>query len=300
MLAVTVTKWIETKFTLLTMDIKITDYIEIVLLAMLIYYVLVWIQKTKAWSLLKGVGMILVFYLIVVFCEFDTIEMLLKQFSSAGLVAVMILFQPEMRRVLEIVGDNNFLKKWFPLDASKEQGMRFSDETIDAIVNATFELGQNKTGALMVVEQNIALDEFVKTGIDLDAQVSMPLLIQIFEHNTPLHDGAVIIRGNRILAATCYLPLSHNDQISKALGTRHRAGIGISEITDSITIIASEETGKVSIAVGGQLISDIDSASLRSKLMFIQKKSIDVKRFRLWKKGKLKRNEEEADKQSDS
>ncbi len=292
----TVIKWIETKFSLLTMDIKITDYIEIVLLAMLIYYVLVWIQKTKAWSLLKGVGIILVFYLMVVICEFDTIAMLLTQFANAGLVAILILFQPEMRRVLETLGENDFLKKWFPLDASKEQGMRFSDETIDAIVHASFELGRNKTGALIVIEQNITLDEFVKTGIDMDAKVSMPLLVQIFEHNTPLHDGAVIIRGNRILAATCYLPLSHNDQISKALGTRHRAGIGISEITDSITIIASEETGRVSIAVGGELISDIDSGSLRSKLNFIQKKSIDVKRFRLWKKGKLKRNEEETDK----
>lgn len=295
-----VTKWIETKFSLLTMDIKITDYIEIALLAMLIYYVLVWIQKTKAWSLLKGVAIILVFYLIVVLCEFDTIEMLLKQFASAGLVAVLILFQPELRRVLEIVGENDFLKKWFPLDASKEQGERFSDQTIDSIVNAAFELGRNKTGALIVIEQNISLEEFVKTGIGMDAYVSMPLLVQIFEHNTPLHDGAVIIKGNRILAATCYLPLSQNKQISKALGTRHRAGIGISEITDSITIIASEETGKVSIAVGGELIPDMDSSSLRSKLNFIQKKSIDVKRFRLWKKGKLKRNEEEADKQSDS
>lgn len=295
-----VTKWIETKFSLLTMDIKITDYIEIALLAMLIYYVLVWIQKTKAWSLLKGVAIILVFYLIVVLCEFDTIEMLLKQFASAGLVAILILFQPELRRVLELVGENDFLKKWFPLDGSKEQGERFSDQTIDAIVNAAFELGRNKTGALIVIEQNISLDEFVKTGIGMDACVSMPLLVQIFEHNTPLHDGAVIIKGNRILAATCYLPLSQNNQISKALGTRHRAGIGISEITDSITIIASEETGKVSIAVGGELISDIDSSSLRSKLNFIQKKSIDVKRFRLWKKGKLKRNEEEADRQSDS
>lgn len=295
-----VSKWIMTKFSLLTMDIKITDYIEIVILAVLIYYVLTWIQKTKAWSLLKGVAIILVFYLVVVLCEFDTIEMLLKQFASAGLVAIMIIFQPELRRVLETIGENDFLKKWFPIDTSKEQGERFSTETIDAIVNASFTLGKNKTGALIVIEQNITLDEFVKTGIDLDAKVSTPLLVQIFEHNTPLHDGAVIIRGNRILAATCYLPLSHNDQISKALGTRHRAGIGISEITDSITVIASEETGHVSIAVGGQLISDIDSGSLRSKLNFIQKRSIDVKRFRLWRKGKLKRNEAEADKQSDS
>lgn len=288
-------KWFIEQFTLLTMDIKITDYIEIVLLAVLIYYVLVWIQRTKAWSLLKGVAIILVFYLIVVVCEFDTIEMMLKQFANAGLVAVMIIFQPELRRVLETLGENDFLKKWFPLDGGKEQGERFSNETVDAIVDAAFELGQNKTGALIVIEQNLTLDDFVKTGIAMDAIVSMPLLIQIFEHNTPLHDGAVIIRGDRILAATCYLPLSKNNQISKALGTRHRAGIGISEVTDSITIIASEETGSVSLAVGGELFADIDRGSLQSKLNFIRKKSIDVKRFRLWKKGKEKRNEKNTD-----
>lgn len=290
-----VQKWIMTRLSILTMDVKITDYIEIVLLAVLIYYVLVWIQRTKAWSLLKGIAIILVFYLAVVLCEFDTIEMLLKQFASAGLVALVIIFQPELRRVLETLGDNDFLKKWLPLDGSKEQGERFSTQTIDAIVQASYELGKNKTGALIVIEQNITLDDFVKTGIMLDALVSAPLLIQIFEHNTPLHDGAVIIRGDRIVAATCYLPLSQNDRISKALGTRHRAGIGISEVTDSITIIASEETGAVSIAVGGELLPNIDSASLKSKLNFIRKKSIDVKRFRIWKKGRLKRDETDTD-----
>lgn len=290
-----VQKWIMTQISILTMDVKITDYIEIILLAVLIYYVLVWIQRTKAWSLLKGIAIILIFYLAVVLCEFDTIEMLLKQFASAGLVAVVIIFQPELRRVLETLGDNDLLKKWLPLDGGKEQGERFSRQTVDAIVQASYELGRNKTGALIVIEQNITLDDFVKTGIILDAVVSVPLLIQIFEHNTPLHDGAVIIRGDRIVAATCYLPLSQNNGISKALGTRHRAGIGISEVTDSITIIASEETGAVSIAVGGELLADIDSASLKSKLNFIRRKSIDVKRFRLWKKGRLKVNETDTD-----
>ena len=288
-------KWFMEQLTLLTMDIKITDYIEIVLLAVLIYYVLVWIQRTKAWSLLKGVAIILVFYLIVVLFEFDTIEMMLKQFASAGLVALIVLFQPELRRVLETLGENDLLKKWFPLDGTKEQGERFSVETVNAIADAAFALGKTKTGALIVIEQNITLDDFVKTGIAMDAIVSSPLLVQIFEHNTPLHDGAVIIRGNRILAATCYLPLSKNNQISKALGTRHRAGIGISEVTDSITIIASEETGSVSLAVGGELITDVDRNSLAAKLNYIRKKSIDVKRFRLWRKGKEKRNEKDSD-----
>ena len=147
--------------------------------------------------------------------------------------------------------------------------------------------GAVKTGALIVIEQDMMLDEYVRTGINVDGIVTSQLLINIFEHNTPLHDGAVIIRGNRVVAATCYLPLSDNVNLSKELGTRHRAGVGISEVTDSMTIIVSEETGAVSVAVGGELIRDIDEHSLRNKLEYLRKRTIDVKSFKIWR-GRIK------------
>uniref|UniRef100_UPI003A97EDFC diadenylate cyclase n=1 Tax=Ruminococcus sp. TaxID=41978 RepID=UPI003A97EDFC len=140
------------------------------------------------------------------------------------------------------------------------------DDTIDAIVRASFSMGRAKTGALIVIEQKFVLNEYIATGILLDAIVSAPLLVQIFEHNLPLHDGAVVIRGNRITAATCYLPLSENKTISKELGTRHRAGLGISEVTDALTVIVSEETGQVSLTKDGQLYRNVNSDKLRELL----------------------------------
>ena len=154
-------------------------------------------------------------------------------------------------------------------------------------MRATFELSKTKTGALMVIEQNIILSEYERTGINIDSAISSQLLINIFEHNTPLHDGAVLIRGNRIVAATCYLPLSDNMELSKDLGTRHRAGVGISEVSDSLTITVSEETGKVSIAIGGVLIRNVDGDYLKNKLQSLQKRSTETKKIKLWR-GRLK------------
>ena len=156
-------------------------------------------------------------------------------------------------------------------------------------------MGEVKTGALIVIEQNILLTEYERTGINVDAVLSSQLLINIFEHNTPLHDGAVIVRGNRIVAATCYLPLSDNMELSKQLGTRHRAGVGISEVSDSLTIIVSEETGKVSAAQGGRLESDINSARLRELLEIAQnKKVVDNSKLRHLLKGRVKHEEKKA------
>lgn len=290
-------EWIELQYLLLTLDLKPTDILEIIILSCLIYYILLWIKRTRAWSLLKGVGVLILFYIVVNICEFDTIKMLLSEFTSVGILAIMIIFQPELRRALETIGENQMLSQWLPFEEKKKEEDRLTKESVEALVSAVFELGKNKTGALIVIEQTILLDDYVKTGIALDAVITNPLLIQIFEHNTPLHDGAVIIRGNRIVAATCYLPLSGNMAISKALGTRHRAGLGISEVSDSITIIASEETGKVSLAVGGELIRNMDRNSLRAKLNMMQKKNIDVKRFRLWKKRKEQYNGEKTQQQ---
>ncbi|MFQ9522029.1 MAG: diadenylate cyclase CdaA [Turicibacter sp.] len=287
-------EWITQHLGLSLLSVNVTDIFEIIVIGVLLYYILSWIMRTKAWNLLKGVAVLLIFIILVNVFNLRTLKFLLSQLYSAGLVAVVVIFQPELRRALEQLGNNRIFTDLIPFDDNKDRGERFSKETIDGIVKATFELSRAKTGALIVIEQNILLNEYINTGIAMDALISSPLLVQIFEHNTPLHDGAVIVRGNRIIAATCYLPLSENMGISKALGTRHRAGLGISEATDSITIVVSEETGHVTLAVGGELIRNVDSDKLRSKLMFIQKKSYDVKRFRLWK-GKQKKDEGKAD-----
>jgi len=162
---------------------------------------------------------------------------------------------------------------------------RFTDKTINEIVKACFDMGEVKTGALIVIEQEVVLTEYERTGILLDSLITSQLLINIFEHNTPLHDGAVIVRGNRIVAATCYLPLSDNMELSKQLGTRHRAGVGISEVSDSFTIIVSEETGEVSTAMNGVLKRNITSAQLKEQLLHVQNKTVinNSKLISLWK-----------------
>ena len=163
----------------------------------------------------------------------------------------MIIFQPELRKALENLGGKNVLGKLF--DFGKVEENKFSDHTIDELIKACYAMGKVKTGALIVIEDEILLNEYVRTGIDIDAIISSQLLINIFEKNTPLHDGAVIVRGDRVVSATCYLPLSDSMTLSKDLGTRHRAAVGISEVSDSLTIVVSEETGKVSIAMRGQI-----------------------------------------------
>ena len=238
--------------------LKITDIIEIFLLAFLIYNVIKWVKTTRAWSLMKGLVILFVFWVIAYIFNFNVIIWIFVNTINVGIIALIIVFQPECRKALEQLGQKSIVSPLFYLSETKEKPERFSDETLNELVRATFELAKAKTGALMVIEQEVSLGEFERTGIALDAVLSSQLLINIFEHNTPLHDGAITIRGNRITAATCYLPLSDNMRLSKDLGTRHRAAVGISEVTDSFTIIVSEETGKVSIAKGGQLIRSVD------------------------------------------
>lgn len=282
--------WIEKYFMWSPLNISISDIVEILILAFVAYNIILWFKRTQAWLLLRGIIVLVALYALASLFQLNTITFLFERSMDVFLVAVIVVFQPELRRALEQLGKRNILSGLIPFDDSKDKNERFSLETIDAIIRATFELGRAKTGALIVIEQNILLEEYINTGIILDAEVSAPLLVQIFEHNTPLHDGAVVIRGDKIVAATCYLPLSDNMNISKELGTRHRAGLGISEVTDSVTIIASEETGSVSLAVGGELFRNIDSDKLRAKLLFMQKNTYDIKRFKLWK-GKRKDEE---------
>lgn len=265
-------------------NIYITDIFEIIILAFLIYHVVKWIKNTRAWALVKGLAVIMLFWLIAVIFQFNAVIWLISNTIDVGIIAILIVFQPELRKALEQLGKKNIFRSILIFDDEKNKVERFSDYTLDEIIRATFELARHKTGALIVIEEDISLSEYEHTGIAIDSITSSELLINIFEKNTPLHDGAVLLRGNRIAAATCYLPLSDNIQLSKDLGTRHRAGIGISEVSDCLTIIVSEETGKVSIAKEGKLIRNVDGDYLRIKLTGAQKKTTDTKqRLRFWR-----------------
>ena len=270
--------------------IRWADIVEIIIISFLVYQILIWIRDTKAWNLLKGVIVILIFLLFAAILRLSTILWIAEKVFSVGIIAVVIVLQPELRRALEQLGQKNFVANLVPFDVAKSSDGNFSDRTINEIVKASFEMGKVKTGALIVVEQNQLLTEYERTGIAVDAVVTNQLLINIFEHNTPLHDGAVLIRGDRVVAATCYLPLSDSTKLSKELGTRHRAGVGVSEITDSMTIIVSEETGRISVAFEGKLTRNVDADTLRKKLESIQNKTVEEKQRKVWK-GRLKREE---------
>lgn len=267
--------------TYIPLKIEVTDIVEIIIISFMLYEVLKWVQSTRAWQLLKGIIVILVFIALAAIFKLNTILWIVDKAVNVLMFAIVIVFQPELRKALEQLGRKRFFEGIF--QDNSETNERFSDDTVNALVKAAYEMGKVKTGALIVIEQDTNLSEYEATGIELDALVSSQLIINIFEHNTPLHDGAVIMRGNRLTAATCYLPLSDNMELSKELGTRHRAAVGISEVTDSFTIVVSEETGAVSIAVGGRLFRNVDGDKLRSHLIRLQNKQIDVKKFRLWK-----------------
>lgn len=272
-----------------------SDVIEIIIIAYILYHIIVWIKDTRAWTLLKGILVLILLFIVAEMLKLKTIIWLVSKAINVGVIALVVIFQPELRRALEQLGQQKFISGILPFDDTRDKNEKFSEKTLNELVKASYELGRAKTGALIVIEQANVLNEYVRTGIDVDAILTSQLLINIFEHNTPLHDGAVIVRGDRVVAATCYLPLSDNMRLSKDLGTRHRAGVGISEVTDSFTIIVSEETGKVSIALGGELIHNVDRDSLYNKLNYLRKKSIDVKSFKLWKGG-VKKNERKASK----
>lgn len=258
------------------------DVAEIIILTFVAYHILVWIKNTRAWALLKGVIVILIFIIIAAFCNMNTILWIVPNIISIAATAFVVVLQPELRSALEELGRKNFFASLLDSSNKREDG-RFSDRTINEIVKASLEMGKVKTGALIVIEHEQPLKEYERTGIDVDGIISSQLLINIFEHNTPLHDGAVIVRGNRVISATCYLPLSDNMALSKDLGTRHRAGVGISEVTDSLTVIVSEETGKISVAYGGELERNLDAVRLKERLLEIQDKPVEEKKRKLWK-----------------
>lgn len=270
-------------------SIGIIDVIEILLISFFVYQFMRWIKTTRAYTLLRGILVVLVFILVAYIFKMNTIIWIIKNISTVLITGIIVIFQPELRRALEQLGQKNIVSSIIPFETGKEFTERFTDKTINEIVKACFDMGAVKTGALIVVEQNVVLSEYERTGITLDSVITSQLLINIFEHNTPLHDGAIIVRGNRIVAATCYLPLSDNMLLSKQLGTRHRAGVGISEVSDSLTIIVSEETGQVSTAMNGVLKRNIDSSTLKAELVKIQNKTRNEnKRLKQFLKGRAK------------
>lgn len=279
-------------------DVNITpvDIIEILIISVLFYQVLIWIKNTRAWNLFKGIIMILLFVLLAAIFRMSTILWLAEKTLNVGLIALVIIFQPELRNALSNLGGKNILGSFFSIGKNDEA--KFTDKTIDELIKACVAMGKVKTGALIVVEDEIQLHEYIKTGIDVDAIITSQLLINIFEKNTPLHDGAVITRGDRIVSATCYLPLSDSMTLSKDLGTRHRAAVGVSEVSDSVTIVVSEETGKISMAMKGQIYHDVDTDFMRKQLKYLQNRNVEATGLELLKRRLKngKKNSESLDK----
>lgn len=293
-------QWIETaeeylkKFGIYTRTMDLGDILEILIIAFLVYYILVWMKNTRAWTLLKGFIVICVFLLTAHFLEMNTIMWMARNVLSFAVIALIIVLQPELRHALEALGKK--MQSLSFMDSSRREHDIFSEKTINEIIKACVEMGKVKTGALIVIEQKESLKDYERTGIEIDGIVTSQLLINIFEHNTPLHDGAVIVRGNRVTSATCYLPLSDNLDLSKELGTRHRAGVGISEVTDSLTVIVSEETGKISVAYEGKLERSLNAEQLKAKMQQIlnNNREEDSGKKRIWR-GKGRQKDEKED-----
>lgn len=237
--------------------------IDIAIVVFLIYKFIKSSKKTRVWQLMKGIVLYIIITALSSILHLQILNFILTSFLSYGVIALIVIFQPELRRTLEQLGTNK-LTKFFGLEKDVETKTK---EDIYKILIAVNELAQSKTGALIVLERDIKLQDIMDTGVTINADVSPQLLVNIFVPNTPLHDGAVIISQNKIMAAACILPLASDNNISKALGTRHRAALGMSKETDSIIIIVSEESGKVSVAKDGKLIVDIEEDNLRQLLL---------------------------------
>jgi diadenylate cyclase len=245
-------------------DFNILNYIgeiiDILLVTYVIYKLIMLIRGTKAVQLLKGISVIISVWLLSSLFGLQTLEWMMNQALTYGILAIIIIFQPELRRALEQLGRGRFFSR---------SGVPEEDQlakTIEAVLKATNYMAKRRIGALISIERETGMTDYVETGIPLNSTVSAELLINIFIPNTPLHDGAVILKDNQIMAAACYLPLSESPFISKELGTRHRAALGISEVTDSITIIVSEETGGIALTKNGELYRSLDEGNLRKLL----------------------------------
>lgn len=235
--------------------------IDILLVTYVIYKLIMLIRGTRAVQLLKGIVVIVVTWLLSKYFELKTLHWLMSQAFTFGVLALVIIFQPELRRALEQLGRGKLFSRTQSLSDNSLQ------KTVQEVAKSITYMAKRRIGALLVIERETGLNDYVETGIPIEGKVTSELLINIFIPNTPLHDGAVIIRKDRILAAACYLPLSENPSISKELGTRHRAAIGMSEVSDGVTIVASEETGIVSLAVNGEVRRNLTEEQLSEFLL---------------------------------
>ncbi|MCI9437343.1 MAG: TIGR00159 family protein [Lachnospiraceae bacterium] len=245
--------------------VDLYDVLEILIIAFLVYYILAWMKTTRSWRMLKGLVVICLFLVVVNAMNMTNIIWITENVLTFAVTAIIVVLQPELRQALEQLGEKNFLPS-IGFSGSHKAEDAFSEKSVNEITKACVEMGKVKTGALIVIERKESLKDYERTGIEVDGIITSQLLINIFEHNTPLHDGAVIVRGNRVTYATCYLPLSDNLDLSKDLGTRHRAGVGVSEVTDSLTLIVSEETGGISMAYEGELVRHLNAESLKEKM----------------------------------
>jgi diadenylate cyclase len=256
--------------------IGVVDVIDILIIAVVVFQTISLIRNTGAVSLIKGLTILFVATTLSGWLGLRAVNWLLERALTGILVALPVVFYPELRRTLEQLGRGQIFNHNLDLLSGEE-----SQKLVDAIARAAKLLSESKTGALIVIEGETGLGEFVETGVTLEAKISSELFVNIFTPNTPLHDGAVVVRGDRVAAAGCFLPLSENPNISKKLGTRHRAAIGVSETSDAVVLIVSEETGTISVAFGGRLTRGLTEESLRERLQAVYKKPAD--RFHLWK-----------------
>jgi len=242
------------------------DILDIILVSLLLYRLLLFIKGTRAVQMLIGIGVLMLASLLLGYTGLYTMDWIIQSFWAQIVIALIVLFQPEIRRALARMGKTPFLQSFTSAEELK---------SLEEILKASVALANRKIGALIVIERETSLNEFVEIGTSLDARVTREILLSIFHPSSPIHDGAVVIKGNRIVAAGCFLPIMLSSEIDKAMGTRHRAGLGLTEETDAVAIIVSEETGNISMAVGGKLETHIDMGTLHDILtdMFTSKKS---------------------------
>lgn len=276
----------------------ITLILDLLIVGYLLYKFIIYAKNSRVWQLLKGILFILIITVLSDILQLKILNYILNFFMPYGVIALIVIFQPELRRMLEQLGTNK-LTKYFGFD--KDLATR-TKEDIYKIVIATSELAKTKTGGLIVLERDIQINDIIDTGVKIEAEVSPQLIVNLFTPNTPLHDGAVVISNNKIAAAACILPLADDKDIAKELGTRHRAGLGISKESDAIAIIISEETGKISVAKDGTLIADVKEDGLKNILIkhVVTKRFGDERQQRIEKVKirKQKNNKEEQTEQS--